>query len=48
MTIDDIGPPALYFGTTTGQLWVGHEGGKRWTQIAASLPPIYDVKVAVI
>ena len=27
MTIDRLSTPALYFGTTTGQLWIGREGG---------------------
>jgi hypothetical protein len=27
MTIDDPKSPFLYFGTTTGQLWIGRESG---------------------
>src|SRR5215510_2544805 len=30
MDIDDLKSPALYFGTTTGQLWRGHDGGEEW------------------
>jgi hypothetical protein len=48
MTIDSLKSPALYFGTTTGQLWMGHEGGQQWDCLFDSLPPINCVKVAVV
>jgi photosystem II stability/assembly factor-like uncharacterized protein len=48
MDFDDFKSPALYFGTTTGQLWMGRDGGEEWTQIQGSLPPIHCVKVAVV
>ena len=48
MDIDDLGSPALYFGTTTGQLWIGREGGEEWSCLFDSLPPIHCVKVAVV
>ncbi len=48
MDIDDLKSPALYFGTTTGQLWMGQEGGEEWTCLFDSLPPIHCVKVAVV
>ena len=48
MTIDSAPTPAVYFGTTTGQLWMGHEGGERWECLFQSLPPIYNVKVAAV
>lgn len=48
MTMDRLGEPALYFGTTTGQLWIGREGGERWECLFDSLPPIHDVKVAIV
>ena len=47
MDIDELRTPALYFGTTTGQLWIGREGGEEWTCLFDSLPPIHCVKVAV-
>ena len=28
MTVDDLKSPALYFGTTTGGLWMGRDGGE--------------------
>ncbi|MEW4451608.1 exo-alpha-sialidase [Bremerella sp. JC817] len=48
MTIDSCDSPAVYFGTTTGQLWMGNEGGDGWTCLFESLPPINCVKAAVI
>jgi photosystem II stability/assembly factor-like uncharacterized protein len=48
MTIDELKSPALYFGTTTGQLWIGRDGGEEWSCVYDSLPPIHVVKVAVV
>jgi hypothetical protein len=48
MDIDDLRSPALYFGTTTGQLWMGRDGGEEWSCLFDSLPPIHCVKVAVV
>jgi len=48
MDIDALKSPALYFGTTTGQLWIGHEGGEEWECAFDALPPIHCVKVAVV
>jgi photosystem II stability/assembly factor-like uncharacterized protein len=48
MDIDALKTPALYFGTTTGQLWIGREGGEQWECLFDSLPPIHNVKVAVV
>jgi hypothetical protein len=48
MDIDDLKTPALYIGTTTGQLWVGKEGGEQWESAFDALPPIHCVKVAVV
>jgi photosystem II stability/assembly factor-like uncharacterized protein len=46
MTADALPEPALYLGTTSGELWIGHDGGARWTNIARHLPEIYAVEVA--
>jgi photosystem II stability/assembly factor-like uncharacterized protein len=46
MDIDELKSPALYFGTTTGQLWMGRDGGEKWSCLFDALPPIYNVKVA--
>lgn len=48
MDIDECASPALYFGTTTGQLWIGREEGESWRCVFDSLPPIHCVKVAVV
>jgi photosystem II stability/assembly factor-like uncharacterized protein len=48
MDIDDLKSPALYVGTTTGQLWLGRDGGEEWSCLFDSLPPIHCVKVAVV
>ena len=48
MDIDHLKSPALYFGTTTGQLWLGRDGGEQWSCLFDALPPINCVKVAVV
>ncbi len=46
MTVDAQATPALYLGTTSGELWIGHDEGARWSNIARHLPEIYAVEVA--
>ena len=48
MTIDGLTNPALYFGTTTGQIWMGRNGGEKFECLFDALPPIHNVKVAVV
>jgi photosystem II stability/assembly factor-like uncharacterized protein len=48
MDIDALSSPALYFGTTTGQLWIGRDGGEKWECLFQALPPIHCVKAAVV
>jgi photosystem II stability/assembly factor-like uncharacterized protein len=48
MTVDTMPEPALYLGTTSGELWIGHDGGSRWVNIARHLPEIYAVEVAAL
>ena len=48
MTTDQCKSPALYFGTTTGQLWIGRDGGEEWSCLFDSLPPIHCVKTAMV
>lgn len=48
MTVDAQSVPALYLGTTSGELWIGHEEGASWTNIASHLPEIYAVEVAAL
>jgi hypothetical protein len=48
MDMDEFSRPALYFGTTTGQLWMGRDSGEQWDCLFSALPPIYCVKAAVV
>ena len=48
MTVDSQPTPALYLGTTSGELWIGHDEGARWLNIARHLPEIYAVEVAAL
>ncbi len=49
MTVDGLGPlPALYLGTTSGELWIGRDGGQQWENIARHLPEIYAVEAALL
>lgn len=48
MDVDHLRNPALYFGTTTGQLWMGREGGEAWSCLFDALPPINCVKAAIV
>ena len=48
MAVDTLESPALYFGTTTGRVWMGREGGEEWTCLFDALPPINSVKVGVV
>jgi len=46
MTADAQDPVGLYFGTTSGDLWMSRDEGDRWTCIARHLPEIYAVEAA--
>ena len=48
MTADALAVPALYLGTTGGELWIGRDEGSRWSNIARHLPEIYAVEVAAL
>lgn len=48
MTADRLDPVGLYFGTTSGELWLSRNEGARWECIAQHLPEIYAVEVAVL
>jgi hypothetical protein len=47
MTNDTRDPVGLYFGTTSGELWMSRNEGKRWSCIARHLPEIYAVETAL-
>ena len=46
MTADRLDPVGLYFGTSSGELWMSRDEGLRWQCIARHLPEIYAVEVA--
>ncbi len=46
MTADEADPVGLYFGTTSGELWMSRDEGRRWSCIARHLPEIYAVEAA--
>lgn len=48
MTADARDPVGLYFGTTSGELWMSRDEGRKWTSIARHLPEIYAVEAAEI
>ena len=44
MTLDDLDPVGVYFGTTSGELWASADEGASWHRIAEHLPEIYSVE----
>ncbi len=46
MTGDSHDPVGLYFGTTSGELWMSRDEGRKWQCIARHLPEIYAVEAA--
>jgi photosystem II stability/assembly factor-like uncharacterized protein len=46
MTADAKDPIGLYFGTTSGELWMSRDEGGSWKTIASHLPEIYAVEAA--
>ena len=47
MTTDAADPVGVYFGTTSGEVWVSADEGDSWRCAAAHLPEIYSIEVAV-
>jgi hypothetical protein len=48
MTADAHDPVGLYFGTTSGDLWMSRNEGQQWNNIARHLPEIYAVETAIL
>jgi len=46
MSADEHDPVGLYFGTTSGELWMSRDEGSDWTCVARGLPEIYAVETA--
>ena len=48
MAADGGDPVGLYFGTTSGELWMSRDEGKTWDCMARHLPEIYAVETAAL
>ena len=48
MAADTRDPVGLYFGTTSGELWLSRDEGARWSAMAQHLPEIYAVETATL
>ena len=48
MATDPLEPAGVYFGTTSGALFVSADEGERWTCIAAHLPAISSVETVAL
>lgn len=48
MATDTLDPCGIYFGTTSGHLFVSRDGGETWEMIAGFLPKILSVTAAVV
>jgi hypothetical protein len=48
MTADALDSVGLYFGTTSGELWMSSDEGEHWVGIARHLPEIYAVETAAL
>jgi hypothetical protein len=48
MDVDTLEPAGLYFGTTSGELWMSSDEGDQWTCIARHLPEIYAVQATAL
>ena len=48
MCADALAPAGVYFGTTSGELWMSADEGENWRQVAAHLPEILSVGAASV
>ena len=48
MTADAADPAGLYFGTTSGELWMSRDEDRRWQCMAQHLPEIYAVEAVAL
>ena len=44
MCADARDPAGVYFGTTSGEVWMGAREGERWSCVSRHLPEIYSVE----
>ncbi len=45
MSVDDLDPCGIYFGTTGGQVYGSRDGGETWNAIVRDLPRVMSVEV---
>lgn len=48
MTADRGDPVGLYFGTTSGEIWMSRDEGGAWENIVRHLPEIYAIEAAAL
>jgi hypothetical protein len=48
MTVDDLDPCGVYFGTTGGQVYASANSGDSWQPIVRDLPPVLSVEVQTL
>ena len=48
LTTDNMNDAGVYFGTTSGSLWMSDNEGNSWRQIAVHLPRILSVETGII
>ena len=48
MSVDQLDPCGLYFGTTGGQVYASANAGDNWTAIVRDLPPVMSVEVQTL
>lgn len=45
---DGLAPLGVYFGTSSGQVYVSTDGGEQWASLPCTLPPILSVNAQVL
>jgi hypothetical protein len=48
MSVDQLDPCGIYFGTTGGQVYASSNGGDSWAPIVRDLPPVLSVEVQTL
>ena len=48
MTVDQMDPCGIYFGTTGGQVYMSPDGGNRWNAVVRDLPAVLSVEVQTL
>lgn len=48
MAADGLDPVGVYFGTTSGEVWMSGDEGESWRLLAMSLPHVYSVETGEV